>query len=320
MAPRSQSSPVAQSGEVAPEAVEAQVDEILDADFAGIPLADLTTMTVSLAELGQTLPIGIFIDNERATEFELNPYVTRFDRELAEMMGPKTSMGKIFGNFFPRIVKSIGGFSPSDLAKKLSTSPARMFSSMYFGDVITILFRIRLAAVGENLALQAVCPNCGTENKDGEDTGYHDLSTVEVDYYPILKSPLEVEINLEDGIDDGAGHLIKRVGMKPMKLFDLDELGKVPQAKLDISMLYRMVSSLPDSKIYSQVKGRPFGDELYDNLTPRDLQILRSAINKLQPGPKLTIDMDCRNCGYTWSEAIPWRGVRDFLSLPVAGG
>jgi hypothetical protein len=163
-------------------------------------------------------------------------------------------------------------------------------------------------------------PNCGEKNEDNPAKGipYHDLSSVEVAVVEDLNVKPMVEVTLEDGIEL-FGETITTVVMRPLRLFQIDEIAKPGGGNpVDINLLYAMVCALPQAThmgtIPEQLKRRGgiFGDELYDDLTMRDLKILRKALDVIQPGPDMNTEMLCRRCGHEWASALPWSSLRQF--------
>ncbi|MFQ3617433.1 MAG: hypothetical protein SNJ81_17355 [Cyanobacteriota bacterium] len=280
-----------------------------------IPIDSLKVTTIPLEELGNTLPIGVFLEGDRLNSFKLRPYKTKFDRILGEILSrPKVNLVDALQNFLPQILEEIGGIPIADVASKLSVSVTRLCSGLYLGDALTILLSIRQQAQGTLIKMSAACPACGTLNEDKGTPAspFHDLSGLEIKILEISQKPV-FEVRLEDGLTIGSD-LIKSILMQPLKLHQFQSLTKQGSSEAyDIAMLYEMVTAIPESEYYRNASGKIFSDELYDELTMRDLEILRDAVDKLQLTPDLTAEMTCRNCGNEWDAALPWGQLRQFL-------
>lgn len=281
-----------------------------------IPFADLKVTLVPLDQLGLFLPIGVFLEGERLNSYKLKPYKTKHDRVLGEILSrPKVTLADAIKDFFPQIIDEIGGIPIADLASKLSLSPTRLCSSLYLGDVLTILLAVRQAAQGCLIKMSATCPACGTVNEDKGTSAspFHDISGIEIKVVDSLAQKPIFEVLLKDGIQVGSDR-IHSILMQPLRLHQFQSLVKQGDNNAyDIAMLYEMVSGIPGSELYRNARGRVFSDELYDDLTMQDLEILRGAMDALQITPDLTAEMACRNCGHEWDAALPWGQLRQFL-------
>lgn len=280
-----------------------------------IPIRDLKVSTVPLEQLGDTLPIGVFLEGDRLNSFKLKPYRTKFDRVLGEILSrPKVNLVDALQNFLPQILEEIGGIPIADVAAKSSLSVSRLCSNLYLGDVLAILLSIRQQAQGTLIKMSATCPVCGTLNEDrGTNASpFHDLRGLEIKVLENSQKPV-FNVQLEDGLKVG-DDLIKSILMQPLKLYQFQSMMKQGSSEAyDIAMLYEMITAIPESEYYRSASGRIFSDELYDDLSMRDLEILRDAVEKLQLVPDLTAEMTCRNCGNEWEAALPWGQLRQFL-------
>jgi hypothetical protein len=301
------------SVEEEPNAVQSA--EVVDSFSSSyIHIDDVKFETAEICDLDDQLPVGLFVEGEHLNTCQLVPYKTKHDRILGQCLKMnRNNLIKVLGIFLPQVVSHIGGYSLSQLAEKMAVSESRIFEGMVLGDILTILLRLRMQAQGKDIAISAVCPNCGTKNNDGPERGYHQIDSTNVKYLKSLSQKFVVGVHLEDGLRIGPD-LVKLVLMKPLVLHQAGKIGKSERATPeDVSMLYEMVSGLPESEYYRDVRGQVFGDEHYDELSANDLKILREAIKKLQPGPEMTIDMECFNCGHEWQEGLAWGRIREFL-------
>lgn len=303
---------------------EEAVDIGSQTGFQTIALDDFKVEKFEIQDLGNKLPIGLFHPEtgERLTDFVLNPYKTKYDRQLGALLNaPKVKLGTVLGNFLPVMVKSIGGYELADLAKAYNVSPSKLVEGMYLADVLTLVLGIRLESQGTEIGMTAQCPACGEKNEDDPKKGrpYHDLSTIEVKIVENLPCKPMVEVTLEDGweiFDDK----ITTVVMRPLRLFQIDEIAKPGSGNpVDINLLYSMVCALPQATHLGTVeeqlrrRGGIFGDDLYDELTMGDLKRLRRALDVIQPGPDMNTEMICHRCGHEWAAALPWSALRSFL-------
>lgn len=291
--------------------------EILESSrYEAISLSSLKVTTVPLDQLGANLPIGVFLQGDRLSTFKLKPYKGKYDRILGEVLSrPKINLSDALQDFLPQILDEIGSIPIGDLAKKMSLSVSRLCSGLYLGDVLTILLAIRKAAQGSLIKMSGTCPACGTLNEDKgtPSSPFHDIVGLEVKVLENLTSAPIFEVLLQDGLQVGSD-TVRCIHMQPLRLHQFQALTKPgASAAYDIAMLYEMVTAIPESEYYREARGKIFSDELYDELTMGDLEILRDAMDKLQLTPDLEAEMACRNCGNQWEAALPWGQLRQFL-------
>lgn len=299
----------AQTQGFAPE--EEQASREIDA----IPFESIKFEKIEFSELGNRLPTGFFLHGERLDKYTLEPYKTKHDRVLGQYIkNSRNRLIPVMGRFFPEIVATIGGYPVKDLASKLSTSPHRLFESMYLGDALTLLLGIRHESIGDEVAISCVCPNCNTKNDDNPKKGrpFHDMSTITVKAFANLTSKPIVAVTLKDGFEV-FGDRVMTLHMQPLKLYQAENIAKSEGTPEDLVMLYSMVCGIPEAEAYKNVAGQVFSDELYDELTKDDLKIVRKALKALQIGPEMSVDMECYSCGFQWEESIAWGRLREFL-------
>ena len=297
-----------------------------------IPLNDLKFDDVELCDLGNKLPVGIYLKEERLTDFILKPFSGTDEVDLGKMVeansdrdGNLKEPATVLKGFLPKVIESIGGYSIPDLAKQLQTSPQRLFEDMYLADSITLILSIRLQAQGWEIAMSGKCPECGTIATDNPDKGrlYHDLSSLEVRLIPsrFSQKPI-IELTLPEPwllYED----TITKLWLEPMKLRQLDKLLKSNSGNpKDMDQVFEMVVGIPESTDYANKKGRLFDPALYADfctgtngkISPNK-QALYDAIAKIVPGPKMEAEMDCGNsrCRNHWTQYIPWISFREFL-------
>jgi len=297
---------------------EPDTTDIVGIEEESVRLEEIKFQEVELLNLEGNLPIGLFLDGERLNKVTLHPYSTKHDRILGQLLkGTRNRLIPALAQFLPQVIKEIGGYPFTDIAKKMSSSPTRVIENMFLGDVLTIVLMVRQEAQGADIAMAATCPNCGTKNEDNPEKGrpYHNLESVIVKTLPNLNKKLVVEVTLEDGLDIFEDHITK-ILMQPLKLYHAEKIAKTDSGEPeDISMIYAMVVGIPESEAFRNAKGTVFNDDLYDQLSRNDLKIVRRALKVLQPGPAMSIEMDCYNCGHEWEETLGWGRLREFLYI-----
>lgn len=290
-------------------------------------LENITTETVLLSACPHTLPIGWFDANgERQQNFTLKPFTGKEELELSSLTTRnRDKIAEVLPIFLSRMLETIGGVPLAELAKSQSLSVQKLCENLFLADALQILLQLRLDAIGPDVQLSGQCPACQTVNKDREGEA-SDLSTVEVQMVNGLTHPV-IEIVLPDGatmFED----FIKRVQIRPAKLYDLKRMAKQAkdgQAEYRVNhrILLNTVVGLPESEAYGSSMNSDRTaisaagvEALYEKLTAKDRAYLQKSSNKISNfGPSMTIEQTCRACGYDdWSAEVPWRDLPSFLS------
>lgn len=258
------------------------------------------------------LPIGIFMGGQRLQNLEFNPYTTSHDILLSKKSNEDIHV--TLGRFFPEIIKSIGGIPVKDIAKELSTTPKAMFERMNLADALAVVLNIRLETVGSDIAMQDRCPQCGTHNKDSEDVGFHQINEVDMNVLMNAENDVIVDVPIEDGFELFGDH-VDIIQFRPFKLYQSKELKGTPDKKMDLTMMMKMISGMPQVQAYEGIYSNLMTDEVYTLLSIRDRNILMKAAKKLiNIGPSMSMKMECESCSYEWTSFLPWQLIRQFCS------
>lgn len=314
---------------------ETNVEQSDPSILSPLPFENLLFSRVELRDLGLTLPIGIFSNSDRFQEFTLHPYngdiellLGRLVESNSDREGNVKEPIRILKEFLPHVINTIGGQPLPDLARSLSLSSQRLIEGMYFADVMTLLLAIRLQAQGSEIAMAANCPKCNTLSADNPDKGrgFHDLGSVEVKVMLDLHQKPVFELALPEPFSLFED-TITRLWVEPLKLYQLDRLLKSTTGNPgDLDQIYQMVSGIPESQTYRNVRGQVFNNSIYQALcvsrsggVSKNKSVLYKAIGKLQAGPVMEVSMDCANprCRWEWKQGLPWMMFRQFLYFPA---
>ncbi len=264
-----------------------------------MPIGQLQYQDIEISELGQRLPIGIFLPNgDRLTEYSLRPYTGHHDILLGRLEDENADhpnrINRIFTHFLPELVASIGGYSLQELLPLFpGMSMMNFFGEMYLADILSIILNARWKAYGGDIALSLYCPCPQRVKIEGGKDGLpcHDLTTVVVrsladnGKMPIFSLTI-------DGSNYG-GIPLTRVFMEPPRFHHILKLKETIYPP-DLTMLFS-VASVEIGDLYL-----PFNSQMYKVLRLKDLNILHEAVKYLHFGPDRTIEMDCPQCKLSW--------------------
>lgn len=269
------------------------------------------------------LPIGFLIpatdtEPERmTTSFTVRDsidtgYYDKFLGQLEEQAGNNPSPTKIIAtvsNFLAKAIDKIGDVPLKTLAQQRSSSEAKLFEDAWVADVTTMILGVRKQVAGVEIAIATKCPCERREDiRDNPEEGrpLHTLADLEIKAFQgITGSPL-IEVVLPNGIKD-SGDLIRHIYIEPLKLYQLGKLlDRKNSAPADIKLFYEMIAKIPESSTYGKIKGRPFCEDLYNQMGRKDRTALQNAIAKIQPGPQMSVGVDCYHCGTNFDFPLPW--------------
>lgn len=293
-------------------------------DQPTIPIEEVQLATCQLHEMGEELPVGVFdSDGNRNKDFQLLEFSGEHEIAIEKLFNVNTpgiqKVTNAMREIIPLTVKSIGGKKLTDY----NSDPRALVDNMFLGDAMMLLLSIRAnyRDGSREIAMSARCDRCGTQNSDQGtfDQPYHDLGTVPVKYYPELAGKPLFEVTLPKGFDWGKDTHITKMVLTPMKVRHLKQMsgGSSSGGKMfdSLNALSSLTVALPESPLYSKVRGRFVDESMYKRLISDrgNKATVEEAMEKLYPGPIMAIDFDCYNCGHHWKESVPWAMLPTFL-------
>lgn len=287
--------------------------------IATIRFEDLKIVETEYQEVPDRLPHGIWCHGERVVDFEIAPYSAEVDLAIGKLYnGQRPDLKTIVTQALPQQLKSIGGMSPAKFAAECSVTVNQLFEQMVLADAITMALAAKTHLTGWEIAIEDTCPNCRTRHKDDPKTGtpYHDIGCVKtgtIENY--LSDRLVVEIELERGflLHD---ERVKRIQLRPIRLYELTPLQKMERGTMDIKMAQMQVCGVPESS-RQNVRGTILTDRaivsMEGDVGLRDRSLLLKASQELSKiGPQMSLGVTCNNCGTEWDSQLNWVALRQF--------
>ena len=198
---------------------------------------------------------------------------------------PKLSRnaGKLITSLLHSTVITLDGNNPSiDTIRNLT-----------IGDRDYLLMELRKVSLGSEIPMSFQCPSCSANVEIEYDL--NEINTIVAK----KNAPLEIEVELVDGHtdDDGAVHKDAVVTL-PTGLTQERTAAIMRQnvAKGNTEMLLQTVHKLGTLEKVTST--------LIRGLTKRDRDVLTKVVSREAPGPKLSIDVDCYECGYNFETVM----------------
>lgn len=286
---------------------------------ATLRFEDLKITELEYQEVPDELPHGIWCHGERVVDFEIAPYSAEVDMAIGKLYnGQRPDLKTIVTQGLPQQLKSIGGVSVAKFAAECGVTIDRLFEQMVLADAITMVLAAKTALTGWEIAIEDTCPNCRTKHKDDPKNGtpYHDIGCVKTGTIDNdLSDRLVVEIELERGfiLHD---ERVKRVHLRPIRLYELTPLQKMERGTMDLKMAQMQVCAVPESS-KQNVRGTILTDRAIASMEGevglRDRALLLKASQELSKiGPQMSLSTTCNNCGNEWDSQLNWVALRQF--------
>lgn len=343
---------MATSGTPSSPDITTSVSSSVPSKFANaISMEDLKIVSVKYGDYSNIslpeLPLGIWYQAtdtsaiEHLTNYTLSDKIDtgEFNNRLSALQEKQDinfdRIVKIASEFLAKAVIKIGDYSLSEIAKRNCVTPSEFISKMYMADVITMIFGCRLAVVSANAGFSddlkedqiprtpfsyAINTDCGckaanTIKYDPRETNDYSLREVEIKLASLRGSKPIFEVPLSKGFENG-GDRITKFYMEPLKWYQLANVAssKEKDNAYILKMLMAMVVGVPESSVYGLSKNNhPFCKELFDSMSSIDINVLKTALGKLQFGPEAAMQINCYHCDKMVAHQIPWFAMANFI-------
>lgn len=257
--------------------------------------------TVTLAELGAALPIGLVGDGKKLNkQFQLRPFRMKEEKLISEKRASSGVLGRFVSNVLGVLCESFHG---DKLAEMGDAEKMLMFSQAWLPDVLYTYVMLRVQALGPVLR---VFPTCGGCRKGFSFTA--DLNTLEVRVVDKAED-IDRRVELQDGIPF-RGAVRKLIRTQPPLWHSLEVKSASDVAATRIAMVRSAVVGVEG---LSDTEMTPLTDRDMEEMTKRDFEMLTKHIEENTPGPIMRVEAKCPNCGFSGHSVIDW-GYDSFFS------
>lgn len=275
---------------------DADTDAALDSTGpAGAPADPRKT---TLVDLGYQLAAGVDAGAGQPRErgFAFAPWRSKDERILGSLrdrnraMTPGVFASEVLGHFLTL-------WGAQDLRDMSAPQRRLLLSRAYAGDVYTAWFQLRREVLGDDFDMEITCL-CRHAFPYAVDLG-----TVEVKVV-LDGDTLAQPFALRDGVEY-RGTTSHVATIKPLRWDVYEGLG--PSTGMNMGAVKsRFAAGAIVGLSGLDVPGEVHLPADALDLSKRDLEGLAAAIDKMQPGPDLSVDVDCPQCGTRCLRALPW--------------
>jgi hypothetical protein len=269
--------------------------------------------TITVKELGNNLPIGSVEDGKLVKSFALRPYKSWIDRvmNLWREGNPGAHQGFEVGKLISLVVEDFCVHPRGLTADKDTTAEQDLaVQKWFFGDVMYLYIRTRIAAVGSKLIQPFRCPVCHHVG-----TVQYDLNNMEV---TVIDDPKELanKIALKDGIKLLTGRTCMGFTMQPVPFSTLLQpgTGSASANAFGYSHVREAIAGVDcEDGPYTLL------DDELDEMTKRDVLLLDRSAGTISAGPSLQTEVLCPNmipdkggdgeaapCNFKIENALDW--------------
>lgn len=262
-----------------------------------------------VSELKNHLPIGIKDEHGKwHREFSLRPYKGKIDRLLALWDKEQDSLRdkdrrqyelKKVAKHIALMLDRVGDLTfPTDKDGNATPSTELAVLGMNLVDVMYLYIFLRIKALGNELHIPFVCPNCGHETVLGVDLSQIDVHVPDnpdkAAFWVKLNNPLKVEDTV-----------INSIYIEPMKYASLAHHSNLTvNNSMDLFALQETVCKVNEH----QNGGVPYrlSNRDLDELDKKDILHLTLEASKAKVGPEPVVDVECPKCNHETKDILDW--------------
>jgi len=257
----------------------------------------------TVSELGQSLPIGKEAPGgERLRDFAFKPWRTTEEKAIGKWRdeNPSASHGQFVAYVLSYFLTRWCGESFEDVPidkRRLA------MSTSYACDVLYAWIALRRFAMEDNLDMELSCGRCRNVVPYTISLGTIDTKIPDDD------DPLTEAFQVRDGLV-WQGKDSRILTLKPVQWW-VYETGSGNMGDLKANVIAGSIAGL--DKVEGEVR---IPGEVLD-LSKYDLEALTAKINDWEPGPDLSVEVNCPKCDFRIIQSIPWM-FDHFFSLTAS--
>ena len=265
----------------------------------------------TLGALQNVLPIGYAQNGKVHRQFKLHDWFMKQEDQIADLHQKHQNddtVGVQVADVLSIILASIGDI-PVANGKREYEENRLLLGQMYLQDIMYIYLYLRSVAVDQYIGVALTCPFCNKKHEHARG----DLSTMEVERYtPKDTYPPTDTIKLSKGLTIG-GKTFKKIHIGPARWTAIESLSADEMNNAAMFQRATWRGSITSVEGHD-TKGGPFvpDDAMFETLRKTDMMKLAVAIDNINAGPDMSINMECTRCHKEFDHLVNW-AYRDFF-------
>lgn len=257
----------------------------------------------TLAERGLVVPLGPIGGRASDRAFELRRWTAKDEREIGEILVREKRIGRV--EFATRVLAHfLTTWYGKSLAEMKEAERAYLIRQSFAADVMYAWFALRVHALGPDISIPMVCPQC-------EHKFVYDVDIGQTDCLVTDEGPPRWPRTLRDGLPMGDVTAMTFT-MEPVRWRVYERLH---EAGLNVGRVaYHLISGSVVG--VDTVQGDyALAEGLYEGLSKYDLELLKADVRDCDPGLDLEMKLSCPNCTRDIEIQHDWE-YATFFSIP----
>lgn len=248
----------------------------------------------TFGDFGQRLPVGVLQGGELHREFSFRRFTMREERKLEELRRSrkKTQMVDFIAGILAHMLTKLG---PYDFETLTPMERRLVVNQMWHPDAMYAYIWLRIEALGPECVFSLTCTTCEHQWKWTADLNRTDVTSAE------SAADIVYPYKLRDGIETPEG-LFHDVNIQPARWSAMSAVnvkGGINLADVKLHMMASAIRRVEEGK-------HPISREMLETLTKYDSEMLYRAIDEMTPGPDLTLEVECPECGHEFLHLMDW--------------
>jgi hypothetical protein len=258
--------------------------------------------SVTLDELGSSLPIGVVRNGELGKDIAVRPWRMLEEKALGEMRDKNRQIN--VAQFTTMVLAYMCTHLGNHDFEALKMEERRIIvSQMYLADVYYAWLYLRTQTLGTELLVKLSCPRCQSEFDFAADLGTTEVKVVEdvedsTFTYPLIKA------------FDIRGKTISELIMGPARWSALEQVsgGSMDTGIAKAALIHGSVKEVLG------IESLVLAPHELDNMSKIDLEKLIAQLDSNTPGPDMSLEAVCAKCNHKWDQNIDW-GFDSFFGV-----
>jgi len=244
---------------------------------------------------GEQLPIGILDGGELHRSFGFKVYDLAIERELALKRKKTRASAEYVVEVLSTVLTVLGPHA--DFQALNHQQRKLVIQRMWLPDVLYAYFSLRREALGDELSASCTCPTCSHKWKYVGDLAMGDVKVV------TGPEAISWRHEMRHGLMGKDGDRIKSAVLQPPRwecmLGITRKTGRTNAVMVKVRVIASCIRQLGDGTT-------PLTEHVIDTMSKYDIEHITKALDDCVPGPDMTLEPECPECGTELRIPINW--------------